>query len=53
MIDVDRPDLREEYGDFYIAEELQKEIDDDDKHNTFIACEVSIKFGEKSEDYSW
>ncbi|XP_018803936.1 PREDICTED: cilia- and flagella-associated protein 61-like [Bactrocera latifrons] len=40
VIDVDRPDLREEYGDFYIAEELQKEIDEDDKHNTFIACEL-------------
>lgn len=47
VIDVDRPDLREEYGDYYIAEELQKELDEDDKHNTFIACEVSIKIGKK------
>ncbi|XP_054738871.1 cilia- and flagella-associated protein 61-like [Anastrepha obliqua] len=40
VIDVDRPDLREEYGDFYIAEELLKEMDEGDKHNTFIACEL-------------
>ncbi|XP_067630104.1 cilia- and flagella-associated protein 61-like isoform X2 [Eurosta solidaginis] len=40
VIDVERPDLREEYGDFYIAEELQKEIDENDTHNTFIACEL-------------
>uniref|UniRef100_W8BNN2 Uncharacterized protein C20orf26 n=1 Tax=Ceratitis capitata TaxID=7213 RepID=W8BNN2_CERCA len=40
VIDVDRPDLRAEYGDFYIAEELQKEIDENDKNNTFIVCEL-------------